>query len=63
MTRYRLYRGKMREHPDGEWCRFGDVAQADVCHCCGSISGVYLSICDNCMTRLNRLEAEKGEKP
>ena len=28
-----------------------------LCHKCGSISGVYLHICDDCMTRLNRLDS------
>lgn len=29
---------------------------ADACHKCGSASGVYLQVCDDCMTRLNGLD-------
>ena len=29
---------------------------SDVCHKCGSISGVYLQVCDDCMTRFNKLD-------
>jgi hypothetical protein len=25
MTRYRLFQGKLREHPEGEWVRYEDV--------------------------------------
>lgn len=28
------------------------------CHSCGSISGVYLQMCDDCVTRFNQQEAE-----
>jgi len=31
------------------------------CHACGSISGVYLQLCDDCMTELNKLKAEIEE--
>lgn len=28
-----------------------------VCHKCGSVSGVYLEVCDDCMTRFNKVDA------
>ena len=31
------------------------------CNACGSISGVYYEVCDECVTRLNRLQAENEE--
>ena len=31
------------------------------CHKCGSISGVYYDLCDDCMTKLNVLEARVKE--
>lgn len=34
----------------------------DMCHKCGSISGVYYNLCDDCMTRFNRLEASDTEE-
>lgn len=30
-----------------------------VCHTCGSQSGVYLAMCDDCVTKFNQLLAEK----
>ena len=35
-----------------------DIANAH-CHCCGSIDGVYYDLCDDCMTKLNKLLAKK----
>lgn len=32
----------------------------DICHKCGSVSGVYLQVCDACMTRFNRLDASRS---
>lgn len=29
----------------------------DTCHKCGSVSGVYLQLCDDCMTQFNNLDA------
>ena len=30
----------------------------NTCHKCKSISGVYYDLCDDCMTRFNKLEKE-----
>ena len=29
------------------------------CHKCGSLSGVYLEVCDSCMTKLNRIDVRE----
>lgn len=34
------------------------LQSADICHACGSQSGVYLQICDDCMTKFNQLKAD-----
>jgi hypothetical protein len=33
-----------------------------LCHQCGSVSGVYLQICDNCMTKFNRIAEDNSEQ-
>lgn len=33
----------------------------DVCHKCGSVSGVYLQICDDCLTRFNRSDDRRHD--
>lgn len=33
----------------------GRNSTQDVCHKCGSISGVYLQVCDGCMTHFNKV--------
>lgn len=30
----------------------------DECNACNSISGVYYALCDDCMTKLNQLQAD-----
>ena len=37
-------------------------ATVDQCHKCNSISGVYLQICDHCMTKLNILEQKTNNE-
>ena len=32
-----------------------------LCHKCGSVSGVYLQICDDCITRFNRIDSNQSE--
>jgi hypothetical protein len=43
------------------WCNEGWQRklphEINDCHKCGSLSGVYLQICDDCMTQFNKLSA------
>lgn len=50
-----------RSISDEIWTLLEQLFEANnECNKCGSISGVYYEICDDCMTKFNILEKQNG---